>query len=501
MWKSDCAIWHKSICMVRSIVMSKNNRSHQLETRLSSAASDHPARRESAGLGWRIVVSLLALAALWLLSVMQTQAGGERLVLAHYYTWFDENTWSYDRLSDLPAQPYVSRDAAVMGRHIDQAKAAGIDAFLVAWYGNAGGSNQTEPNLAAMLNEAAARNFRVGILFETTSPFFGGVGDATAALSHALNVHAASPAFLRVDGKPVIFFWRPQIWSVETWRAIRDQVDPNRTSIWIAEGVDMAYQAVFDGHHLYSNTWNPPTDLNWTNQKFAGWVANARSAHGAYKYWVATVMPGYNDIRTGRSNGFAQDRQGGAYYEGSWQAAMANNPDWIVITSFNEWPEGSQIEPSAAYGNQYLDLTARWSSVYKSGSAQTAVSAAAVPAPASAPAAPVAAPAPTPAPRPEPTVPTAYVTVSLLNLRSGPGTQFDVLNMADLGAALTIIGRDRNWLEWWQVDYNGQTGWVFSPMVETAGPLAQVPQVTAPQSARPSVEDFPANRSERPIPF
>jgi hypothetical protein len=81
------------------------------------------------------------------------QSSSDPLVLAFYYTWFDENTWTYDQLSDLPAEPYVSRDRAVMGRHIDQAKSAGIDALLVAWYGP-GGGNQTETNLAAMLEEA-----------------------------------------------------------------------------------------------------------------------------------------------------------------------------------------------------------------------------------------------------------------------------------------------------------------------------------------------------------
>ena len=470
--------------------MSTQKKSHKLHSDVSDLAStlspgsgtESPTEKESAHLGWRITVSLIVLALLWLLgNVIQIQAqGNQRLVLAHYYTWFDENTWSYDQLSDLPAQPYVSRDPAVMGRHVEQAQGAGIDAFLVAWYGPAGGTNQTEPNLAAMLNEAGNRGFRAGILFETTSPFFAGPGDATAALRHALSVHAAHPAFLRVDGKPVIFFWRPQLWSVDTWQAIRNEVDPNRTSIWIAEGVDMAYQAVFDGHHLYSNTWNPPTDLNWTNQKFARWVGDARNAYGSYRYWVATVMPGYNDIRTGRSNGFAQDRLGGAYYESSWQAAIASNPDWIVITSFNEWPEGSYIEPSAAYGDQYLGLTARWSQIYKAGTGGgEQVSAAGVTQPAAPPAPPVV-PTVAPTPTPEPTEPTAYVDVSLLNLRGGPDTRFPVLDMMAQGASLPITGQDENWPEWWQVVYNGQTGWVFAAMVRTAGPMDQVTPVDAP---------------------
>ena len=294
------------------------------------------------------------------------QSSSDPLVLAFYYTWFDENTWSYDRLSDLPAQTYVSRDRGVMGRHIDQAKAAGIDALIVAWYGP-GGDNQTEPNLAAMLEEAAARNFKIGILFETDSPFLGSADAISGALGHALSVHANHPAFFRVDGRPVIFFWRPTIYGVETWRNIRNQVDAGYSSTWIAEGVNPAYMAVFDGHHLYSNTWNPPSDLGAINQKFARWVNGARQDFGSYKYWVATVMPGYNDVRIRPGSGFAQDREGGAYYERSWQAAIGSQPNWIVITSFNEWPEGTYIEPSAAFGDQYLQLTGRWSQQFKAG--------------------------------------------------------------------------------------------------------------------------------------
>ncbi|MCB0125970.1 MAG: SH3 domain-containing protein, partial [Caldilineaceae bacterium] len=395
----------------------------------------------------------------------QEQSSGDPLVLAFYYTWFDENTWTYDKLSELPAEPNVSRDRGVMGRHIDQAKAAGIDAFLVAWYGPGGESNQTEPNLAALLDEAAARNFKIGILFETDSPFLGGTGAITGALQHAIGVHAAHPAFLRVDGRPVIFFWRPTIYGVDTWRAIRDQADPGNGTIWIAEGVDTSYLAVFDGHHLYSNTWNPPADLTYTNQKFAGLVEQGRQAYGAYKFWVATVMPGYNDVRIRPGYGFARDRAGGGYYEQAWQAAIGSNPNWVVITSFNEWPEGTYIEPSAAYGNQYLNLTAAWSGAFKAGGGQ-AVAANVVAAAAVSVAPPATAtPAPTPTPFPEPTVPTVYVQTPLLNLRAGPGTDtFAIVGQVTANSALPIIARDATG-EWWQVATDDGSAWLASAYV------------------------------------
>ncbi len=401
---------------------------------------------------------------------VNAQSSSDPLVLAFYYTWFDENTWTYDKLSDLPAQPYASRDRSVMGRQIDQAKSAGIDAFLVAWYGP-GANNQTEANLTAMLDEAQARNFKIGILFETDSPFLG--GDLAGALQHALSVHANHPAFLRVDGRPVIFFWHPTNYGIGFWRNVRSQVDPNYSSIWISEGVDTSYLSVFDGHHLYSNTWNPPADLTYTNAKFAGRVATARQDYGAYKFWVATVMPGYNDVRIRPGSGFVQDREGGGYYQRSWQAAIASQPNWIVITSFNEWPEGTYIEPSAAFGDQYLGLTAVGSQQFKSGGGVN-VQASGLSAPAPLP------PPPTPTPLPEPNTPTAYVEVDLANLREGPGTDYPVVGRATTGLAMAISGRDPAYGDWWQVTDNNQTSWVYAALVRAAGPLAQVPVVASP---------------------
>lgn len=454
-----------------------------------SSAVNHVHRSIGLSYTTRRAVYAALLAALLIAGPRQTaavaQSSSDPLVLAFYYTWFDQNTWSYDQLSDLPAEPYTSSDRSVMGRHIEQAQRAGIDALLVAWYGP-GGGNQTEPNLTALLDEAAARGFKIGVLFETTSPFLDGTGDVTAALQHLQSVHAAHPAYLRVDGRPVVFFWRPTIYSVDTWQAIRSQTDPDHSRLWISEGVDTSYLAVFDGHHLYSNTWNPPADLNATNQKFASRVEQARQSFGVYKFWVATVMPGYNDVRIRGAGGFARDREGGNYYAQAWQAAIAGAPNWIVINSFNEWPEGSYIEPSAAFGDQFLTLTAGYSRQFKDGGG-VQVQAASLPA-----VVPDAPPAPTATPTPPPTVPTAYVQTALLNLRSGPGTDFDIVTQVAAGAALPITGSHPNWPDWWQVAYAETGGWVYGPLIVTGGPMEQVPRIA--DSALPG----PVNTSAEP---
>jgi len=295
------------------------------------------------------------------------------LVLAFYYNWYDENTWTQDKVSDLPLELYVSRDRAVMARQVEQAQSAGIDAFVVSWYGPKTDNNQTELNFSTLLDVAQERGFKAAVDFETASPFINGQAETVAALQYLLDVHASRESYLKADGKPVIFFWAidrvpllsGQKSALEAWRAIRQQVDPNRTSLWIAEGVDIQYQEVFDGHHLYNIAW-----AKSVGRSLSDWGARVRkwsNDNNQPRLWVATVMPGWNDLKTGRSSAYVRDRQNGQFYEESWQAAIASRPDWIIITSFNEWIENSYIEPSQNYGNLYLDLTRKWSERFKSG--------------------------------------------------------------------------------------------------------------------------------------
>ena len=58
---------------------------------------------------------------------------------------------------------------------------------------------------------------------------------------------------------------------------------------------------------------------------------------------------------------------GGEFYRRTFEAAAGSSPDMVVITSFNEWPEGSHLEPSAEFGNFYLDLTKQYVNGFKFG--------------------------------------------------------------------------------------------------------------------------------------
>ena len=81
--------------------------------------------------------------------------------------------------------------------------------------------NQTETNLRTLLDVAQEKGFKVAVDFETNGPFFKSKSDVQNALASLLSTHANHPAYLKVNGKPVVFFWQNSRFSVNDWSAMR----------------------------------------------------------------------------------------------------------------------------------------------------------------------------------------------------------------------------------------------------------------------------------------
>ena len=90
-----------------------------------------------------------------------------------------------------------------------------------------------------------------------------------------------------------------------------------------------------------------------------------------------SVGPGY-DARRATGDTRVRSRRNGATYDSMWRGAVRSRADLVTITSYNEWHEGTQIEPArpgrrgyqcydGAWGlrghaaeTAYLDRTAYW---------------------------------------------------------------------------------------------------------------------------------------------
>lgn len=297
-----------------------------------------------------------------------SSSNGPHTVLAFYYTWYSSTTWCSCRMSALPTIQYNSKDDTTIDRQLNWAANAGINGFISSWWG---AGDQTDTNFAKLLAHSASLERQTGyhfassIYFESDAPALSGSTNIVSGLNYIASHYANDAHFLHWQGKPVIFFWNPlgNGRTLAEWATIRQQVDPNNQMIWSAEGVDMNLLSVFDGIHLFSGGyWGiQNNDMTAVDRGFRAKIDAYNNTHHTNKIWAAGVIPGYDDTRIpGRSGTYVVPRNNGATYATSWSAAIASNPDWITITSFNEWFEGAMIEPSVTYGTQYLTLTRQY---------------------------------------------------------------------------------------------------------------------------------------------
>ncbi len=168
----------------------------------------------------------------------------------------------------------------------------------------------------------------------------------------------------------------------------------------------------------------------------------------------------------------ANDYQAGAdaYATADWETAVNNlgavvkqEPDYLggravellypaLISWADELQEKGETEKANEMYARAEELPVSDTDRARSGSAQTA---------------------------PASTQASAVVTIDI-NVRSGPGTSYSIIGGANQGTQFAITGKNPSG-DWWQIDYNGQAGWLFGQLVTTENtgdvPIAEnIPQ-------------------------
>jgi hypothetical protein len=317
-------------------------------------------------LAWALLL-VFALAPVAPQGAERARAASDRPVMAFYYPWYENFDWSYDKMSDLPSPKYNGGDDGTLRRHIQQADDAGIDALICTWYGpNEDRLNKRCRRLIQLIEESG-RDLKVAIIPDQSAAFDAGmrtVGGLAAAIDVVRRDMTGSPAYFRFGGKPVLFFFNPpSLGDAGAWQAVRDRADPNRDMFWFGGTDNFGYLDVYDALYYFDISWEARPGAAMAS--YAGRLERYNQSRGASKPFVATVMPGYDDIKV--RGGHRRDRAGGDYYRGTWQTAIDRNAAAVVLTSWNEFFEGSHVEPSEQHGDLYLRLTREWSDKYRSG--------------------------------------------------------------------------------------------------------------------------------------
>jgi hypothetical protein len=261
---------------------------------------------------------------------------------AFYYPWYPA-TWTVNgsHVSYHPTLGYYnSSDQAVVDRHIEMLNYAGVAVGIASWFGP---GSQSEATRIPLLLKRTVGPLKWALFFECegnppqgSSCQSGGPNPTVPAIQNDLayaSAYTSSPSYMRTNGKPVIFVWSAGDSACEVaarWK----QAAPN----WY---VVLKLSSGFKSCPNQPDSWHEYAPSSGT------------SHHAGYSY---SISPGFKRA-DGAGKFLARD-------VGRWQQQVkdmvASGERWQLITTFNEWGEGTAVEPAqewqspSGYG-QYLD--------------------------------------------------------------------------------------------------------------------------------------------------
>ncbi|XP_060588378.1 glycoprotein endo-alpha-1,2-mannosidase-like isoform X2 [Ruditapes philippinarum] len=282
---------------------------------------------------------------------------------------------------------YSSRDAEIIDYHMQMMKYARIGVIVVSWYPPGDADNQgREPDSVMPLLLAAASRYELKIAIHVEP--YSGRNHVTMKknLEYIIRKYGNHSAFYRTNYRdkknlPLIYIYDSYLVESYDWASIltKNGKESIRNTeldcIFIGLLVehmhrDHVFESGFDGFYTYFATNMFTYGSTWKN-----WPLLAQFAQSKGLLFIPSIGPGYIDTEVRPWNGGnTRKRLEGKYYNEAFSNALSIGPHMISITSFNEWHEGTQIEPAVNkkikvrryedYGtkgpNFYLDLTKTW---------------------------------------------------------------------------------------------------------------------------------------------
>ncbi len=332
-------------------------------------------------------LAALLLAALWLLPAA---AQDGPVVVAHYMPWFQARPfstswgwhWTMNRYNpetvgadgqrEIASHyhptigPYDSRDPDVIEYHALLMRIAGIDGVAVDWYGTS--TLYDYPLLNAATNAVYAGVGRAGLRFavcyEDASigalvaagriPASGAVQQARTDLAYVRDRWTGDARTLTHGGAPVVLTFGPQYLRTSAEWTSALSVFPTPPA-FVTEDARLAPVAA--GAYPWPPMWASVNGV-LTPARLGQYLDTFYAASAAWPLPVGGAFTGFHDIYAqagvGTSYGFLGDRGGQTLAETLERAAAADVPI-VQIATWNDFGEGTMIEPTVERGTRDLE--------------------------------------------------------------------------------------------------------------------------------------------------
>lgn len=298
-------------------------------------------------------------------------SSSDKVLMTPFFLWYNALTGTHmtgqrglDELTDHPVSltnpPLSWASTAWWRKELSDISSAGIDVVLPLYSGYPGGVMTLVQTLRDMDAQGQSHP-KVGMFYDTllfeNNPLQHKIDlrtDADRAYFYRTirDYYSMIPPQYRaqIDGKPiVVLFWG-------TFAAGIDQGAITYVQDHFRQDFGTGLYIIRD-----TNGWNVTTDSATT------WGA---AVAGPSLQDTVQIGPGYDQsalAANGERPAGVVSREAGAFYIRSWLQAIASGKKRIIVETWNELHEGSDIAESKEYGRQYIDLTRTYAAQWRAG--------------------------------------------------------------------------------------------------------------------------------------
>jgi hypothetical protein len=274
----------------------------------------------------------------------EQKTDGKRRIASHYYPLIG---------------PYDSSDPAVIEYHLLLMKLAGIDGILVDWYGLSDFLDYPilHRNTRLLFESAAKFGLQVGICYEDQTITKLVEAKRLAAADRVRHAQGemewlrenwfSKPVYLRLNGRPVLLSFGSAGLSDSEWEQVFRSTD--NAPLYLSEH---RRRSVADGTFDWPQ---PQVGLASLDTYYRSMTEGTIA--------MPVAFPRFHDIyregKTQESYGQIPDDQGRTFAM-TFERAMKSGAPLVQIATWNDWGEGTVIEPSEEFGYRDLETIQRF---------------------------------------------------------------------------------------------------------------------------------------------
>lgn len=266
--------------------------------------------------------------------------------------------------------PYDSADPVVLEYHVLLMKLAGIDGVIVDWYGRDNHLDYGINNVrtAAIFEYARKAGLKFALCYEDRT-VLQQINDrvlaATNDIPHAQQTmlyvqrnYFGDPSYLQLSNRPVLLNFGPQYFkSNEQWEQIFALLEPtNRPAFFTEDNRLPLGMGAFNWPPMWLSL-APGARGVLSVAALENYLVNFEQNGSAWPAFISSAFPRFHDVYQPAGVrdywGYLGDRKG-EILRMTLTRAMTNRSAMVQIVTWNDFGEGTVIEPTTEYG--YRDL-------------------------------------------------------------------------------------------------------------------------------------------------